>query len=215
MNKKHSRISRDVTVIGLTGGSGAGKSIVSITLRAFGIPVLDTDKVSRAVCEPGQPCLSALCDHFGRQILNSDGTLNRKGLAAFVFGEPDPDCKAEKLHALNTITHRYIMEACHEWIDARVQEGFHAVCIDAPQLFESGFDQECGKILTVTAEKETRIARIIARDFATREEAERRIAAQHDDAFFALHSDAVIENNGSPDEVAPKVEALLRDWGLL
>ena len=201
-------------VIGLTGGSGAGKSLVSLALSENGVPVLDTDRVSRAVCEPGQPCLAALTERFGTGILNGDGTMDRKGLAALVFGEPDPDKKAEKLHALNTITHKYILDACRDWIAGRYAEGARAVCIDAPQLFESGFDRECDRIVAVTAEKETRIARIIARDGISRDAAEQRIAVQYDDDFYRKRCDAVIENNGAPAEIPPKVFALLTAWGL-
>ena len=130
---------------------------------------LDTDRVSRLVCEVGQPCLGALAEQFGNGILLPDGSLDRAGLAALVFGEPDPVKKAEKLSALNRITHHYILEYARDWLCEQKADGYTAACIDAPQLFESGFDAECSFIIGVTAECETRIARIIARDGITRE----------------------------------------------
>ncbi len=218
MNKKRVQIpygqKHGLFIIGLTGGSGAGKSVAAAELRRHGIPVLDTDKVSRTVCEPGQPCLEALTVAFGAQILNPDGTLNRRGLAEDVFSEPDEKQRAEKLQKLNEITHHYILQACYIWMDTQCAAGNKIVCIDAPQLFESRFHLECSRIIAVVADREIRIRRIIARDFITREAAEKRISAQHDDAFFAENCDALVENNTTPDAVAPQIDAILEQWAL-
>jgi len=202
-------------VLALTGGTGAGKGAVSHILEAHGIPVLDTDRVCRIVYEPGQPCLSALADAFGTEILRDDGTLDRAHLAALVFGEPDPDKKQEKLSTLNNIAHHYILAYCRDWLNTRREDGIPAACIDAPQLFESGFDRECDFIIGVTAERDTRIARICARDGIDRTQAEQRIAAQHDDAFFAAQCDVIVENNGTTDALVPRVRDILAARGLL
>lgn len=199
------------TVLGLTGGTGAGKGAVAACLVKHGIPTLDTDRVSRLVCEIGQPCLRALAEQFGDGILCPDGSLDRAGLAALVFGEPDPDKKAEKLAALNRITHHYILEYARDWLAEQRANGNPAACIDAPQLFESGFDRECSYIIGVTADKETRITRIMTRDGITREKALQRIASQHDDAFFAAHCDTIIENNGDLDALDAAVSQLFAD----
>lgn len=201
------------TVLGLTGGSGAGKGAVSAILSENGIPTLDTDRVSRLVCEVGQPCLTALAEQFGNHILLSDGSLDRAGLAALVFGESDDDKKAEKLAALNRISHHYILEYARDWLAEQKEHGHTAACIDAPQLFESGFDAECSCILGVTAETETRITRILTRDGITREKAFQRIASQHDDAFFAAHCDLMIENNGDLAALTETVTDFLRQKG--
>ena len=203
------------SVIGLTGGTGAGKGVAASYLTALGIPCLDTDRVSREVCMPGKPCLAALVRTFGEEILNEDGSLARKTLAALVFGEPDEEKKAEKLASLNHITHAYILDACREWLAERREEGCRAACIDAPQLFESGFACECDHILGVTADSGTRIMRIMARDGIDRAAAEARLAAQHDDDFFYSHCDAVLVNDGTPEELLPKVQEVLSAWGLL
>ena len=202
-------------VLGLTGGSGAGKGAVSDVLRQNNIPTLDTDRVSRLVCEVGQPCLGALAAQFGENILCDDGSLDRAGLAALVFGESDPVKKAEKLSALNRITHHYILEYARDWLCEQKAAGFTAACIDAPQLFESGFDAECSFIIGVTAECETRIARILARDGITREKALQRIASQHNDGFFADHCDALLSNNGDFAALTETVTDLLHQKGLL
>ncbi len=204
----------DFQVLALTGGTGAGKGAVAAMLAERGVPVLDTDLVSRIVYETGQPCLAALVDAFGEDILDADGCLIRKALAARVFGEEDPDKKAEKLKTLNNIAHRYILAYCRDWLDAQRSAGYPAACIDAPQLFESGFDRECDYIIGVTAKKETRMARIMERDDLTRTQAEQRIASQHDDAFFAAHCHSLLENNGTLSDLVPRVEEILRIRGL-
>lgn len=202
-------------VLALTGGSGAGKGVVSEILQTFGIPVLDTDKVSRIVYEAGQPCLAALTDAFGTEILTQDGCLDRAALAALVFGEQNPEQRKEKLSRLNAISHRYILDYSRSWLTAQKKAGFPAACIDAPQLFESGFDRESDYIIGVTADREIRIRRIIARDGISRERAEQRLAAQHDDAFFDAHCDTVLVNNGERAALIPKVREILALRGLL
>ncbi|MBO5649435.1 MAG: threonylcarbamoyl-AMP synthase [Clostridia bacterium] len=202
-------------VIGLTGGSGAGKSVAADAMREAGIPTLDTDLVSRTVCAPGQPCTQALADAFGADILHADGTLDRAGLAARVFGEPDADKKAEKLATLNRITHHHILESVRDWLAAQRAAGCRAACVDAPQLFESGFDAECTHLLAVTADRAHRIARIRARDGLSPEQASARIDAQHDDAYFAQHCEILLQNDGAPEELSARVKEQLCSWGLL
>ncbi len=209
--KKHP----DFQVLALTGGTGAGKGVVSAYLTARGIPVLDTDRVSHIVYEPGQPCLAALTDAFGAEILTPDGKLNRPALAALVFGEPVETTRNEKRATLNRIAHRYILAYCRDWLETQKNAGHRAACIDAPQLFESGFDSECDYIIGVTADAETRIARIIARDGITRETALQRIRAQHDDAFFAANCHVLLENNGTPEDLSPALDRILSHRGLL
>ncbi len=205
----------DFQTLALTGGTGAGKGCVAAILREYGVPVLDTDAVSRIVYEVGQPCLAALIEAFGCDILHTDGSLDRAVLAQHVFGEPDEAVRTQKLDTLNRIAHKYILAYCRDWLQTQRTAGYKAACIDAPQLFESGFDRECDYIIAVTAEKETRIARIIARDGLTREKALERIRAQHDDAFFMASCHTVLTNNGTSDALRPQVEAVLRARGLL
>ncbi len=208
-----------LTVIGLTGGSGAGKSLVSARLLLHGIPTLDTDNTARAVTAPGEPCLDALAAHFSRKILLPDGSLDRKGLAELVFSAPDADgdetVKKDRLAALNRITHHYILQKCAEWACLQYENGVRTVCLDAPQLFESGLDAACHCIFAVTADKETRISRIIARDGITYAAAEARIAAQHDDAFWHAHCTYVFENNGTPEALFTAVDAYLHAHKLI
>lgn len=192
-------------IIGVTGGSGAGKGEVSTCFLARGIKTLDTDKVSRAVCEPGKPCLAELVERFGKSILNADGTLDRKGLAHIVFGEPDEAVRQTKLADLNAITHRHIIAEMNAWLDSRAAAGDRLAVIDAPQLFESGFDKHCDFIIGVIADPEVRVRRIIARDGISRDSACKRLASQLSDEFFMSHCDFIVYNNGGLDALDGQV----------
>lgn len=205
----------NMRIIGLTGGTGAGKGEVSLCFLSHGIKCLDTDKVSRKVCEPGKPCLMELVDYFGENILLPDGRLDRKGLAALVFGEEDPEKREIKHAALNRITHRHIIDAINAWLNEREQEGCELVVVDAPQLFESGFDRHCDYIVGVIAEEETRIRRIISRDRITREVAEKRIRSQKSNQFFLDTCDFTVHNDAGLDQLEGQVKNLLRKINFL
>lgn len=181
--------------IGLTGGSGAGKGCVCHSFLKLDINSIDTDKVYRELCLPGSPCLIELIGVFGNGILNEDGTLDRKELASIVFSDK------EKLEVLNLITHRYILNSVREWLEIQRSEGRLAAIVDAPLLYESGFDKECDIVIAVVSDKATRIKRIIARDSISEQAAEKRLSNQGDDSFYTQNADFVIINNGSKDEL--------------
>lgn len=199
----------NMRVIGLTGGTGAGKGEVSLCFMTQGIKCLDADKVSREVCTPGKPCLLELVEYFGDGILNSDGTLDRRGLAALVFGEENEEKREIKHAALNRITHRHIIDAMNEWLAEREREGATLAVIDAPQLFESGFDRHCDYTIGVIADEKVRIRRITSRDSITVEAAEKRIRAQKSDQFFIDTCDFIVYNNAGVDVLGHQVESIL------
>ncbi len=189
-------------IIGLTGQSGAGKSTVSQMFAKQGCHSIDTDKVARAVVEPGKPALTEITKHFGTGVLKEDGTLNRPTLATIVFSDP------AELDKLNRITHKYITEEVKKQIASC---GKDVVIVDAPALFESGIDAMCDFVVSVLAEEEIRIQRIMKRDALSREKAEERIRAQKDDDFFRSRSDFVLENNGFPDALEEIVRGILKN----
>jgi dephospho-CoA kinase len=180
-------------VIGLTGGSGAGKGEVCKAFLYYGVEAIDTDKVSREVAGKGKPCLDELVHHFSGAILTGSGELNRAALAEAAFASE------EKLLLLNKITHKYILDECRQWIADRLKANRQAVIVDAPLLFESGFDKSCDCVIAVTADAETRIARITERDGIPRETALKRIEKQQSDEFYASKSNFVIDNNTGRD----------------
>ena len=187
-------------VIGLTGQSGAGKTTVSRVFSQNGFAVIDADIISREVTEKGQPCLTELSEAFGSDIINSDGTLNRKHLGSIVFSD------REKLRQLNGIIYPYIIYRIISRIDELSEEGRELILLDAPTLFEANADDLCDLIISVTADESIRMSRIIARDNITSDAAKKRFESQYSEHFFVNHSDFVIINNKTPDVLAAKAE---------
>lgn len=182
-------------VVGLTGGSGAGKGYVSRVFAEYGILSVDADHAYRIVSACGTPCFKELTERFGKGIIAPDGELNRRALADIVFRRGAED----KLASLNRITHKYVIEYCEQWLAERKRLGDFAAIIDAPQLFESGLDKRCDLIVSVIADRECRIGRITERDGISRERAEKRIDSQFDDDFFISHSDYVVDSGNGSD----------------
>ena len=193
-------------VIGLCGGSGSGKSIVSKCFLNRGVPSLDTDAVYHTMVESNTECSVALINEFGESIKNSNGGVNRKVLADIVFGFDSEN----KLKKLNSISHFYILKYCREWLLEQESKGVKAAIIDAPVLFESGFDRECDVTVAVIASSELRIERIIKRDKTTEEDAKKRIKNQADDDFLIKNADYVIYNNKTEKELDLQVEKICR-----
>ncbi len=182
-------------IVGLTGQTGAGKSTASAYFRREGFAVIDCDQVAREVTRASGECLPHLVREFSDSILAPDGELNRKALGSMVFQDK------QKLLRLNEIIFPFITSDIREKIRELEVSGAEVIFLDAPTLFESGADQMCGLILSVTGKDEVRKRRIMARDGLTEEAARNRMNSQLDEAFFRSHSDFVIENNGSPEEL--------------
>lgn len=195
-------------IIGLTGQTGAGKSTVCDLLKSRGYSVIDADLVARQVVDKGEKCLLDLAIEFSIEILNADGTLNRRKLADIAFNDK------EKRTRLNQITHPYILEEIRFQVDSLLQKGEPAVFIDAPTLFESGGDALCDKIASVIAPVGIRIARIKARDNLNEDEARARIGAQHSNKFYTERSDFVIKNDSDISALRVLVMELLDRFGI-
>ena len=189
-------------IIGLTGGSGAGKGEVCKAFARLGIKSIDTDKISRQVTQKDSECLRELVGTFSDAILTVDGELDRKKLAEIAFSSK------ENLHELNKITHRHILNECERIISDMRNSGEKAVVIDAPLLFESGFDKNCDIIISVIADLDARIERIIKRDNITNEQAELRIKNQKPDAFFVERSHFFIYNNSDFENIYTQVSKI-------
>ena len=187
-------------IIGLTGQTGAGKSTVSQILRDQGAAIVDADQVARQVVGCGSGCLAEIALEFGIGVLQADGTLNRRKLGDIVFHDK------QKLRRLNQITFPYITREIQETIDRHKREGTQWIILDAPSLFESGSNKMCDKVISVIASPELRRNRIMIRDNITEEQADSRIASQHEDEFYTQQSDYVLENSG--DMAALRVQLL-------
>ena len=177
-------------IIGITGPTGAGKSILSEALRQAGVPVLDADAAAREVTVPGHPCLAELADAFTDKILLPDGSLDRKALAKAAFSSEEGTVK------LNSITHPHILALLQKRIAEALSRG-DAVAVDAPLLFESGLDALCTETVAVLAPPSRRRRRIMRRDGLTAEEAEARMAAQPGEDFYLDRADGILYNRGT------------------
>ena len=177
-------------IVGLTGQTGAGKSTVSDYLRENGVVVIDADKIAREVVETGSACIADIALEFGCEYINMDGTLNRKKMARTVFNDK------EKLKKLNNLMFPYIIDSIRRELKRLREQQEGIIVLDAPTLFESGADRECDRVVSVTADVQSRKERIIRRDKLTEEEADERIQAQHDEEYYKSRSWQVLENNG-------------------
>lgn len=191
-------------VIGLTGQTGAGKSSVLKLFQKRGAAVIDADSVAHRITDEDLWCLVEIVTAFSCLVLNDKGKLNRKALGKMVFSDP------KKLQTLNKIIFPYICEAIRKEIDENVAAGFQTVVVDGATLIESGCSKMCTVLISVTAEKEMREKRIIARDGLNKADAAHRISAQQPENFYTEHSDFVIKNDGTPAELEQKVDTVIR-----
>ena len=194
-------------IIGLCGNSGSGKGTVCDSFLKHGIPSIDADLVYRDLTVVNSTLTQKLANKFGSVILNTDLSLNRKSLADIVFS----DKTGELLKELNKITHSSIIAEAESRIADMEKNGFKAVIFDAPLLFESGFDKKCDFIIAVTADKNEKIARIMKRDGIDYQRADARIKSQLSEEFLTEHSDYVIENVGSINDVNSSVAKIIKN----
>lgn len=190
-------------LVGLTGQTGAGKTLVSKVLSSRGFRVIDADIVARQVVAQGAKCTLELALEFGIGILNTDGTLDRKKLGSIVFSD------REKRIKLNHIIFPHIQEEIFSQVEQLRLKGEQVIILDAPTLIESGTHKKCDRVVSVIAPMPLRLARIMERDKITEEEAVLRIRAQHGDEYYTSHSNFVINNDGDMSELRVKVMELI------
>jgi dephospho-CoA kinase len=183
--------------IGLTGGIGSGKSTVATLLAARGAVVVDADRIAREVLEPGTPGLSAVVTEFGPGVLTADGALDRAALAAIVFSDDDARRR------LDGLVHPLVRHRTAELVQAAPPDA--VVVNDVPLLVETGQAGSYDLVLVVEADLETRVARLIGRGL-TEADARARIVAQATDDQRRSVADVVLDNSGTPEELAAQVE---------
>ena len=182
--------------VGLTGGIASGKSTVAGLFQVWGAYVADADEISRHALDPDTDCYSETVAAFGREILRSDGTVDRKKVASIVFSDKDA------LETLNGIIHPYVRRIIRMDSEKAFKEAPDRLIIwDVPLLFETGYEKEVARTIVVTARQDLRIQRIIERDGSTRAAALRRIRTQMSDREKVKRADIVIRNNGSLSEL--------------
>jgi dephospho-CoA kinase len=186
--------------IGLTGGIGAGKSTVSAALADHGAVVVDADRIAREVVEPGTPGLAEVAAAFGPGVLAADGSLDRTGLAAVVFADP------EARRRLDGIVHPLVRRRAAELeLAARQADEDGVVVHDVPLLVETGQAGSYDLVLVVEAPEEVRVPRLVARGLAE-DDARARIAAQATDEQRRAVADVVLHNDGTPEALRAQVD---------
>lgn len=190
-------------VVGVTGGIGSGKSAATAEFEKLGITVVDADIVSRQLVMPGSPCLQAIVEHFGRDLLTDKGELDRKALRQRVFSD-----SAEK-NWLNNLLHPAIRE---EILAQLEQARSPYVILSAPLLLENNLDKYCQRVLVLDVPEELQLQRTIQRDESPREEVEVIMKSQLSRDARRLKADDILSNEGSIDELRQQVNQLHRRY---
>jgi dephospho-CoA kinase len=189
--------------VGLTGGIGSGKSAVVAMLRERGLPAIEADEIARELIGRGEPAYEEILRTFGPEILNENREIDRKRLAAIVFGSPEP------IEQLNRIVHPRVLERAERWLAEREKEGARLAVVEAPLLIEAGFHKRFDCLVVVWCKREQQLERLARRGMSG-EEAERRIAAQMDIETKKKLADEIIDNSHSMEETRKQVEELAR-----
>lgn len=197
-------------IIGLTGGIATGKSKVSGFLMKQGLPVVDADKVAREVVEPGEKAYSQIIDHFGTEILDKDGSINRKELGRVIFSD------REKREMLNQIVHPAVRRRMIEKKEAIQKQGSELVVFDIPLLIENKLQHMVDLVVLVYAEPAVQMKRLMERDNQGTEDAKNRIASQMPIDEKKQHADEIIDNSGPEEETEQQIRELSRkyNWNL-
>lgn len=190
-------------ILGITGGTGCGKTTLLQLIRQRDGLVLDCDEIYHRLLEADRQMLAAIKNRFPQAF--PQDFLDRKALGKIVFADP------AALEALNGITHRAVRQEVLRQLEASPP----LAAIDAIGLFESGLDSLCDITVAVTAPLEARVARLMARDGISEDYARSRIAAQHDEDWFRRRCDYILENNASPTDFLKKSVAFLDAQGIM
>ena len=192
--------------IGLTGGIGSGKSTVSKIFQQINIPVIDADEIAHQLVTVGQPALTKIQQEYGSNILNPDGTLNRKQLKELIFSD---DLQKQKLEA---ILHPLIYQVIQKQINA-LNTPYCIICI--PLLFETDMTNLVDRILVVDCPVEEQIKRLLKRDNMTIERIQSIIDSQVSRAFRKSMANDLLDNTLSNESLAQQIKKLHNEYNLL
>ena len=190
-------------ILGITGGTGCGKTTLLKAIEKAGGLVLDCDAIYHDLLRTDKEMLSAIEARFPGTVEN--GELQRKKLGAIVFADE------KALGDLNAITHRAVKRE----VLCQLSKQPKLAAIDAIALFEGGLADLCDVTVAITAPEEMRVRRLMLRDGITEEYARSRIRAQHDEAWFREKCHRVLTNDGTPEEFQKKCLAFLSELGIM
>ena len=186
-------------ILGLTGGIGSGKSAAAEHFAALGVHVVDADHAARWVVEPGRPALSQIAEHFGEQVLQADGQLNRGALRALIFSDP------EQRRWLEALLHPLIREAIADNL-AQAQSPY-AILV-SPLLIESGQYTTTQRVLVIDVPQALQIQRTLKRDNTSEEQVHAILKVQASREERLRHADDVLTNDRDLEALKTEVERL-------
>jgi dephospho-CoA kinase len=192
-------------VIGLTGGIASGKSFVADILEELGAVVIDADQLAREVVKPGAEPYRMIVEAFGRNVLQPDGTLDRKALGKIVFSDPDARKRLER------ITHPAIIRLAEKRLEGERLKGTDVVFYMVPLLLEVGLTSSVDEVWVVYADDETQVERLMKRDKIGKDEALGKMAAQMPMDEKIRFGKVIIDNRGTPEETRRKVVELWKE----
>jgi dephospho-CoA kinase len=205
--------------VGLTGGIACGKTAVGEMFAARGAHVIQADRIAHDLMQPGGTVYNQVVLHFGREILQPDGRIDRQKLAQAAFGnlsQTAGTAAASRVQELNRIVHPAVVAAQEEWMADIGRRDPHGIAmVEAALILEAGVAQRFDKLVVVTCSREVRLQRFAQRlhlDMdAARLEMERRMAAQMPDEEKARRADYVIDNSGSLADAERQVDTIMRE----
>jgi dephospho-CoA kinase len=192
-------------VVGLTGGIASGKSTVSRYLQGAGIPVICADELARKAVEPGSAGLAEIRSVFGDEVVDKDGTLDRKAVGRIVFDDES------KRKILESIIHPRVSEEKDRIMTVLEQQGNSMVVVDVPLLYETGWQSHFDLVIVVYVPKDTQEERLMRRDRISREAAASRIGAQMPIQKKKEMADRIVDNTGDLAHTYAQVERLLEE----
>ena len=191
-----SALAEGLTILGITGGTGCGKTTALRTLEELGALIIDCDAVYHGLLVENKEMLSAIDSAFPGVV--TGGVLDRKALGAVVFSD------AEALARLNGITHKYVGLEIDRLLENWAMAGGRLAAIDAIELFGGNLAERCKATFAVLADRDKRVERIMARDSISREYAALRVDAQKPDSYFEEKCDYILKNNSTEEEFREK-----------
>ncbi|MBQ8827537.1 MAG: dephospho-CoA kinase [Clostridia bacterium] len=191
-------------ILGVTGGTGTGKSTVAKILGANGAKIIDADRIAHMLQKKGPAAFDEIIEYFGEGILDTDGEINRRILGALVFNDQNA------LAALNEIVHRHVALEMKRLVKKYREEGVSLAVLDVPIPIENGFFDTAECVWAVVANDDLRIERIMQRSGLSEKEAASRIGSQLSNREYSELADVTIDNEGTFEELEKLVLYELR-----
>ena len=192
-------------IIGITGGVGAGKSTVLAYLeKKYNAFVIQADEVGHIVMEPGQACYQPVIDLFGKEVIKNDKTIDRKRVSDVVFGQP------VFLTRLNGIIHPAVKQYILKSLEEQKRKGRKLCIVEAALFLEEHYQDFCDEVWYIYTDEEVRIQRLMESRGYTREKSLGIIGNQASEAYFRVHTDYVIENNGDLEKTWKQIDEGVR-----